>query len=151
MKVKCKMMPGCEDLVPRRAHADDAGLDLYAAEDAIIFPSTVHEHWGHVVFTRAKIRTGVCVAIPYGWEGQGRPRSGRGSKGEVAVLGTVDAGYRGELFVTIENRTNETLTIKRGDRIAQLVIAPVWTGELDVVGELDETERGEGGFGSTGR
>lgn len=122
-----------------------AGMDLRAAvkEPVTIVP-------GH----RALIPTGLVMAIPAGYEGQVRPRSGLALKHGVTVLnspGTIDSDYRGEVKVLLVNHGEEPFVVKRGERIAQLVIASVVQVPLHVVAELDETERGEGGYGSTGR
>ena len=103
---------------------------------------------------RAAIPTGLTMAIPPGFEGQVRPRSGLALRNGVTQLntpGTVDADYRGEVKVILINHGEEDFTIRRGDRIAQLVIAPVVQGGWEEVESLDETARGAGGFGSTGR
>ncbi len=102
---------------------------------------------------RALVPTGLCVAIPQGYEIQVRPRSGLAAKNGVTVLntpGTIDSDYRGEIKVILINLGSEPFTINNGDRIAQLVVAPVTTGCFMPVASLDETERGAGGFGSTG-
>jgi dUTP pyrophosphatase len=125
--------------------ADAAGLDLCAALDA---PLTIEPA------RAAAIGTGLAMAIPRGFEGQVRPRSGLAAKHQVTVTnapGTIDADYRGELRVLLINHGREPFTISHGDRIAQLVIAPVVQAELVEVESLDETERGAGGIGSTGR
>ena len=101
----------------------------------------------------AKIPTGVALAIPAGYEGQVRPRSGLSTKHGITVPnspGTIDADYRGELFVALMNLQREPFEITHGMRVAQLVIAPVAHADVIVVEELDETARGTGGFGSTG-
>jgi dUTP pyrophosphatase len=121
-----------------------AGMDLRAAvtEPLILQPSA-----------RAAVPTGLAFAIQHGFEGQIRPRSGLALKNGVTCLntpGTVDADYRGEIKVILINLGQEPFTISRGDRIAQLVIAPVTQAELIEVEVLDETSRGAGGFGSTG-
>jgi len=100
-----------------------------------------------------KIPTGLSLAIPSGHEGQVRPRSGLATKHGLTVVnapGTIDADYRGEVFVALINLGREPVTIEHGDRIAQLVIAPVVRAAVLVAGELDDTGRGAGGFGSTG-
>lgn len=125
--------------VPAYGSDQASGLDLAAAAECILQPGQI-----------ARIPTGIAVEIPIGCEGQVRPRSGLSSRGIVAILGTVDADYRGEIHVLLENRSDGPCTIFPGDRIAQLVIAPVARVDLEVVEELSETERGEGGFGSTG-
>ena len=99
------------------------------------------------------IPTGLCIAVPAGFEAQARPRSGLAAKAGVTCLnspGTIDSDYRGELKVILINHGAEAFTIRRGDRIAQLVIAPVAQGAWLEVTSLDETARGAGGFGSTG-
>lgn len=124
-----------------------AGLDLTAAVDAnasvTIAPGA-----------RALIPTGLAIALPLGFEGQVRPRSGLAARHGLTVLnapGTIDADYRGELQVLLVNLGSEPVEIVRGMRIAQLVIAPVAQARLRDVKSLDETPRGAGGFGSTGR
>lgn len=129
------------DAVPVPAYATEgaAGLDLCTAAPCIIQP-------GQIV----RVPTGVCVEIPPGYEGQVRPRSGLASQGVVAILGTIDSDYRGEIHVLLENRGLEPFAIEPCMRIAQLVIAPVARVEVEVVDVLSETERGAQGFGSTG-
>ena len=103
---------------------------------------------------RAMVPTGLTIALPAGHEAQVRPRSGLAAKHGITCLnspGTIDADYRGEVKVILINLGQEPFVIKRGERIAQMVIAPVTRGELSVVTKLDETKRGAGGFGSTGR
>lgn len=132
-------------IVPRYQTADAAGMDLHAALDQ---PMTVAP--GAVV----AVPTGLAMAIPRGYEGQVRPRSGLARKHAVTVAnapGTIDADYRGECMVLLINLGREPFAIHHGDRVAQLVIAPVSQAELVEVDELPATERGAGGFGSTGR
>ena len=132
-------------VVPRYMSELAAGLDLVAALDA---PVTIDP--GH----RVAIATGLAFALPAGYEGQIRPRSGLALKHGVTLVnspGTLDADYRGELRVIVINHGHEPFVVKPGDRIAQLVIAPVTQAELVEVAELSATERGAGGFGSTGR
>ena len=103
---------------------------------------------------RAMVPTGLCIALPKGFEAQVRPRSGLAAKHGLTCLnspGTVDSDYRGELKVILINLGEEDFTIRRGERIAQMVIAPVVQAHWDQVSSLDETARGAGGFGSTGR
>jgi dUTP pyrophosphatase len=130
--------------LPTRQHQDDAGYDLVAREDATIAPAG----------GRVMIPTGVAVAIPAGYAGFVQPRSGLAHRNGVTVLNTpglVDAGYRDELRVIIVNLDPvEEFTIRRGDRIAQLVIQRIETVEWMVVDDLGDTDRGLGGFGSTG-
>ena len=121
-----------------------AGLDLAACLDE---PMTVHP--GEIV----RVATGLALAIPAGFEGQVRPRSGLAAKHGVTVVntpGTIDADYRGQLFVALVNLGKEPYTIEHGSRIAQLVIAPVAHATVIEADELDDTKRGDGGFGSTG-
>lgn len=129
--------------LPRYAHEGDAGLDLYAAEDASIKP-------GH----RALVGTGIAVSIPEGYAGFVQPRSGLAVRHGLSLVNTpglIDSHYRGEIKVIAVNLDPESpIEIRRGDKIAQLVIQQVEHCELVEVAELDETVRGEGGFGSTG-
>lgn len=132
-------------IVPRYQTADAAGMDLHAALDQ---PMQVAP--GAVV----AVPTGLAMAIPRGWEGQVRPRSGLARNHAVTVAnapGTLDSDYRGPVMVLLINLGREPFTIEHGDRVAQLVIAPVAQAELVEVDELSATERGAGGFGSTGR
>jgi dUTP pyrophosphatase len=123
---------------------DSAGMDLLAAVgDAVVLPPG----------GRALIPTGLSLALPSGYEGQVRPRSGLALKHGVTVLnspGTVDADYRGEVGVILINHGEVPFTVRRGERIAQLVIAGLVDAVLEEVSELSESERGTGGFGSTG-
>lgn len=130
--------------LPAYQTADAAGLDLQAALEA---PLTLEPG------KRALVPTGIALAIPKGYEGQVRPRSGLALRHGITLLnspGTIDADYRGEVKVLLINLGEEPFTVKPGDRIAQLVIAKVERAELVIVRELDETERGAGGYGSTG-
>ena len=141
-------LPHFEGLaLPAYETADAAGMDLRAAV-ADEAPVTLKPG------ERAMIPTGLTIALPAGHEAQVRPRSGLAAKHGVTCLntpGTIDADYRGEVKVILINLGQEPFVIKRGERIAQMVIAPVTRGELSVVATLDETQRGAGGFGSTGR
>lgn len=130
--------------LPRYATEDAAGLDLTAAIDAPIELAPG---------ARTLVPTGLRMALPRGYEGQVRPRSGLAIKFGLTLLnspGTIDADYRGEVSVILVNFGQERVTISPGDRIAQLVIAPVVHVAIRVVETLDETNRGQGGFGSTG-
>ncbi len=135
----------CPDLpLPRRATPHSAGFDLHAAVDepVVLAPGA-----------RALVPTGIQIEIPPGFEGQVRPRSGLAVKSGIALLnapGTVDADYRGEVKVIMINLGEQPFTIRRGDRIAQLIIAPVTICEREASEELAETFRGPAGFGSTG-
>ena len=127
--------------LPTYAKPGDSGMDLHSVLSEIEMPP------GEIEI----IPTGICLEIPEGYEGQVRPRSGLSSNdGLIAVLGTIDSGYRGEVNVILRNIKSYEQTVKRGDRVAQLVIAPVARAELVEVDELSETERGTDGFGSTG-
>lgn len=130
--------------MPRYQHEGDAGLDLPSRVDFVLEPGE-----------RAMIPTGIAVAIPRGYAGFVLPRSGLASRHGIALVnspGLVDAGYRGEMaIVMINTDKHEPFHIKRGDRIAQLVIQPVIEATTVQVAELDSTSRGAGGFGSTGR
>ena len=129
---------------PAQAHEGDAGYDLHSAEAATIGPGE-----------RASVGTGIAVAIPAGQAGLVIPRSGLAARHGISVVnapGLIDSGYRGELRVLLLNTDSaETFDVAPGDRIAQLVLVAVETPELEEVDELDETVRGAGGFGSTGR
>ena len=130
--------------LPAYATADSAGMDLRAAVEA---PLTL------VPGARSLVPTGLALALPQGYEGQVRPRSGLAIKNGISCLnspGTIDADYRGELKVILANFGQENFVISRGDRIAQLIIAPVTRAKLTVVDQLDETARGAGGFGHSG-
>jgi len=129
---------------PAQAHEGDAGYDLHAAEAVTIGPGE-----------RASVATGIAVAIPAGQAGLVVPRSGLAARHGISVVnapGLIDSGYRGELRVLLLNTDrSEPFSVEPGDRIAQLVLVDVGTPELEEVAELDETARGAGGFGSTGR
>jgi dUTP pyrophosphatase len=129
--------------LPAYARADDAGLDLHAAETTVIEPGA-----------RALVPTGIALAIPSGYAGLVLPRSGLALRHGVTVLnapGLIDAGYRGQVKVLLINHDPEPATVARGERIAQLVLLRVERAELAEVAELPTSERGAGGFGSTGR
>ena len=141
--VPIKVLPHGEGL-PLPAYATDgaAGMDVVSAEDVTLAPGARHA-----------VATGLAVAIPHGFEIQVRPRSGLALKHGISVPntpGTIDSDYRGELKVILINHGGEAFDVRRGDRVAQLVLAPVTRASWLPVHELDETARGEGGFGSTG-
>ncbi len=141
--VAVKRLPHGEGLgLPAYASAGAAGMDVLAAEDVTLAPGMRHA-----------VATGLALAIPPGFEVQVRPRSGLALKHGISVPntpGTIDSDYRGELKVILINLGTEVFEIRRGDRIAQLVLAPVVRAGWVEVAELDQTQRGEGGFGSTG-
>ena len=141
--VKFKMLPDCRDLAPRKAHADDAAYDLRSRQDLVITPKTT-----------VLVPTGLFLEIPPGYEAQIRSRSGLALKNALSLPnapGTIDAGYRGEVGVIMYNRGEVPFQVRRGDRIAQMVIAKLPEVELVEVEELEESSRGAGGFGSTGK
>lgn len=130
--------------LPAYASAQAAGMDLLAA---------VAEDLNLAAGVRALVPTGIAIALPSGFEAQVRPRSGLALKHGITVLnspGTIDADYRGEIGVILANFGTSAYTVKRGDRIAQLVVAPVARAAWSPVAELPTTERKDGGFGSTG-
>ena len=145
MKLAVRKLPHAQDLpLPAYASEGAAGLDLAAA-----IPSDIVIEPGH----RFAVPTGLEIAIPEGYEGQVRPRSGLAMRHGLTVLnapGTIDCDYRGEVKVLLVNLSLDKQRIARGDRIAQLVIAPVIRAGIVEVQVLDETARGPGGFGSTG-
>ena len=142
--IAIKRLPHGVDLpLPAYATAGAAGMDVVAAEDCTIPPGGRHA-----------VATGFALAIPDGYEVQVRPRSGLALKHGVTCLntpGTIDSDYRGEVKVILANLGDAPFLVARGDRIAQLVLAPVQRATLDEVEHLDDTARGHGGFGSTGR
>lgn len=145
VRLKVKRLPWCHDL-PRYATSGSAGLDLTAAvrNPEMLEPGS-----------RARIPTGIVLEIPPGYEGQVRPRSGLAAKAGITLtncVGTIDSDYRGEVQILVINLGSEPYSIQPGERIAQLVIMPVPRVEVVEVDELDSgADRGEGGFGSTGR
>lgn len=129
-------------VLPAYAHPGDAGMDLKSAVDVVVPAGG-----------RALAGTGLSMELPDGWEAQVRPRSGLALKHGVTVLntpGTIDSGYRGEVGVILFNTGAEDFKVSVGDRIAQLVIAPAFRARIAEARELDGSERGAGGFGSTG-
>lgn len=126
--------------VPTRAHEDDAGYDLFATRD-IYLPAS-----GKVIAD-----TEISVDIPKGYFGDIRPKSGLLFNHNIATFGTVDSGYRGTIRVVLFNLGDRPYQFREGEKIAQMVLVPCLTPTLEVVEELDETDRGEGGFGSSGK
>ena len=143
IQIKFTMEPGCEDLKPAKAHADDAAFDLRSRADLIAQPGKV-----------TLVPTGLHIELPAGYEAQVRPRSGLALKHQIGILnspGTIDAGYRGEVCSILFNFGDTPFEIKRGDRISQMVIAALPEVELTEAEELSDSNRGTGGFGSTGK
>lgn len=142
IEIKFTRLPHGEGLPPPAYGSEHAvGLDVVAAEEIRIEPGARHP-----------VRTGIAMAIPHGYEVQVRSRSGTAVKSGITCLtGTIDSDYRGELMVVLVNLGEKPFDIHRGDRIAQLIPAPVLRASFAEVADLDETARGAGGFGSTGR
>jgi len=145
IEIKIEKVEGCEDLpVPSSASQYSSGVDLYSAEnqEILIKPNQIK-----------LVSTGIKIEIPNGYEGQVRPRSGLAVKHGITVLnspGTIDSDYRGILKVILINLGQKVFSIQRGDRIAQLVIQKIYFPNFKVVQSLNNTKRGEGGFGSSG-
>lgn len=142
--IRLRRLPHGMDLpLPSYATAGAAGMDVVAAEDVTLAAGARHA-----------VATGFAIAIPDGFEVQVRPRSGLALKHGITCLntpGTIDSDYRGEVKVILANLGDAAFDVKRGDRIAQLVPAPVTRASLAESDMLDDTDRGDGGFGSTGR
>ena len=136
---KIKVMLDDGAFTPTRAHSADAGLDLYAMEDRVIFQD------GSYTFD-----TGVHVAIPEGYVGFLKSKSGLNINSGLQSAGVIDSGYTGSIRVKLYNHGHEMVHISRGQKISQLVILPIVTPEIELVDELEETERGNNGFGSSG-
>lgn len=126
-------------ILPARAHPTDSGLDLFSIE-------TQYLHIGQI----KKIHTGWKMSVSEGYEIQIRPKSGLSLKGFDVQFGTVDSSFRGEVCVILKNNTNAPIIVKCGQKIAQMVICPVLLWEPEIVDSLDNTDRGNNGFGSTG-
>jgi len=129
-------------VLPAYAHASDAGMDVRSVEDVVV-PAK----------GRALVHTGLVMLLPPGYEAQVRPRSGLALKHGMTVLntpGTIDSGYRGEVGVILANLGDEDFPVRKGDKVAQIVVAPVTQAVIEEADEIDETDRGAGGFGSTG-
>ena len=143
MEVKIKLETGCETFFPKKAHIDDAGYDLYSRIDVELAP-----------ISGTAVPVGFAMELPSGYEAQIRPRSGLAAKHHITVTnspGTVDANYRGEVKAILYNLGKEPFTIKRGDRIAQMVICKLPEIELKEVTGLSDSDRGTSGFGSSGK
>ena len=137
MKIKFVLDAGAK--MPTRGHAADAGYDLYSREDAVIFQNS-----------SGKFDTGVHIEIPEGYVGFLKSKSGLNVKSGCQSEGVIDSGYTGSVCVKLYNHGSQAVEIKKGQKISQLVILPIITPELELVDELEDTERGSGGFGSTG-
>lgn len=128
--------------LPSYAHASDAGMDVRSVEDVTV-----------PAMGRVLVHTGLVMLLPPMYEAQVRPRSGLALKYGITVLntpGTIDSGYRGEVGVILANFGDSDFQVKKGDKVAQIVVAPVVQAEIEAASEIDETDRGAGGFGSTG-
>ena len=126
--------------MPTRAHELDAGYDLYSREDAVIYHGDSH-----------CFDTGVHVQIPAGYVGMVKSKSGLNVKYNLTSEGVIDAGYNGSIVVKLYNHGNAAVRIENGQKISQLVIMPIITPDLELVDSLEDTDRGAGGFGSTGK
>jgi len=143
VSIRIKMAEGCADLAPAKAHHDDAAYDLRSRAEMEL-----------PVGKSVLVPTGLFLELPVGYEAQVRPRSGLALKHDLMLTnspGTVDAGYRGEVGVILYNAGKQPFPVRRGDRIAQMVIAKLPEVELELADSLTETGRGAGGFGSTGK
>lgn len=146
IEIMIKKLEGSEDLpLPKHMTPHSAGMDIFAAvkEEVVIEPGK-----------RALLPTGIAIALPPGIEAQIRPRSGLAIKNGIGLLnspGTIDADYRGEIKIILINMGDEPFFVKRGDRIAQMVVREIFQGEWLTVDELPETDRSDGGFGHTGK
>ena len=138
MKVEVVLDPGA--VMPTRAHELDGGYDIYSREDAVIYQNA-----------SGIFDTGVHIAIPAGYVGFLKSKSGLNVKSGIQSEGVIDAGYTGSICVKLYNHGPKAVGIKKGQKISQLVLLPIITPELQVVDHLEDTERGNGGFGSTGR
>lgn len=141
-KIKIKKLHP-DAILPRYAHEGDAGMDVFSLENAVLEPGE-----------RKTVPTGLSFEVPLGYEIQIRPRSGLALNHGITLSntpGTLDSGYRGELKIGMINLSKQNYEIKKGERIAQLVLAKHETAEIQEVEELSQTTRGENGFGSTGK
>ena len=135
-----KIMLDANAIMPTRAHGTDAGLDLYARETQVV-PAK----------ESATFDTGVHIELPPNTAGFLKSKSGLNVKHGITSEGVIDVGYTGSICVKLYNHSGYDYTVNKGDKITQLVILPILTPELELVDSLDDTERGTGGFGSTGR
>lgn len=153
MKMKISLDPGA--IMPTRAHEHDAGLDLYSPVDATLYPPEALAAlggfgFGGTIDSSVCIDTGVHAAIPPGFVGDIKSKSGLMVNNDITTDGTIDSGYTGSICVKLFYHGHSVYRIKAGQKIAQLVIKKIITPELELVDTLEETERGDGGFGSTG-
>lgn len=139
--MKIKLETGA--YLPQKAHREDAGFDLRVPNWIEYFE--VAPHGSYIV------DTGVHMQIPYGFCGEIISKSGLNTKHGIISTGLIDCGYTGAIRVKLYNMSDERVIFKRGDKISQIVIKPIYTDRLTIVDELDETERGDNGFGSSGR
>lgn len=148
LKIK-KLYPHIQLPTPAYATSGSAGVDLCA----VIYSSLNIRHYRLEAQNTVFVNTGIAVSIPEGCVGLIMPRSGRGTKGLVLgnLTGVIDSDYRGEIILQLWNRSNTSITINNLDRVAQMLIVPVAQPTIEVVDELDATERGDKGFGSTGK
>jgi len=141
IKIKIKKI-NPEAIIPHYAHEGDAGMDVYSCEDSILNPDE-----------RRLISTGLSFEIPRGFEIQIRPKSGLALNNGITILntpGTLDSGYRGELKVILFNTSKNLYNVKKGEKIAQIILARYEEAEIEETNELTQTKRADGGFGSTG-
>lgn len=148
MTIKIKLDEGA--ILPTRAHETDAGLDLYTPVDVAVVRSRWTPTEG-ITIGSAVIDTGVHIEIPKGYVGFIKSKSGLNVKYGLTAEGVIDAGYTGSIVVKLYNHTSTSYTFKAGDKIAQLVLLPIITPDLELVDELEDTDRGSNGFGSSGR
>ena len=140
LNIKIKKEEGAK--MPSYAHKGDSGMDVYSAEECMLKP-----------MERKLVSTGIRIAIPHGYEGQIRPKSGLAVEHGIShanCVGTIDSGYRGEIKVPLINLSDKSYKIEKGKKIGQIVFAKVEEAVFEEVGDLDKTTRNENGFGSTG-
>jgi len=142
ISIKIKKLPGAEDLPdPHYAYESDAGLDVFVREEVVLAPGE-----------RAQVPTGLAIELPHGYVALVWDKSGISHKGGIKTLGgVIDAGYRGECAIGVVNLSKETYTFKRGDKVAQILIQKVEHPTIEFVDELGDAERGDRGFGSSGK
>jgi len=152
LKIKVKLDKNAK--MPEKAHASDAGYDLFAPKDFTVPATGLYTRYGTTLGMKvgsAIIDTGVHMQIPDGYVGMIKSKSGLNVKHGLIAEGVVDSDYTGSIAVKLYNLSNEPYRFKKGDKITQIVVMPIPQTELVEVADLDETERGEGGFGSSGR